>query len=159
MGVTSGYPSSLSPLIIFGTLLALYGIYFRCSAYRALGRHFTFHVSLKEDHSLIQEWPYSVVRHPSYTGSYIVVLGYALTMAAPDSWLRTIALPQLFRHGGVASVLMAVVFIRAAVHYVLVTKMIFDRTRSEDALLQKRFGQQWDSWASDVPYRLIPGVY
>jgi protein-S-isoprenylcysteine O-methyltransferase Ste14 len=153
----SGYTSNLSFALIAGAVIAVYGSYFRSSAYRALGRHFTFHLALKTDHTLIREWPYSVVRHPSYTGFYLVALGYLTTTLAPDSWIRNIAWSQLIKRPG--GWLTGLVLARTAVHYALILKVFYDRTSEEDALLKRKFGKQWDTWAEEVPYMLMPGVY
>lgn len=62
-------------------LLQLSGFFFGCSFYifrlwtfRVLGNYFTFMVTIKEDHQLIQSGPYKYLMHPSYTG---MVLGHA----------------------------------------------------------------------------------
>lgn len=33
------------------------------------------------------------------------------------------------------------------------------RAPREDGVLKDRFGQEWDDWATQVPYRMIPGLY
>jgi len=43
--------------------------------YRTLGRHFTFQLSIKRNHTLVKDGPYAVVRHPGYTGYLLMVLG------------------------------------------------------------------------------------
>jgi protein-S-isoprenylcysteine O-methyltransferase Ste14 len=158
-GVPARFADSLSPMLVLGTLIAVYGAYFRTSAYTALGRHFTFQLALKKDHSLIKAWPYSVVRHPSYTGFYILVLGYAFVVADQTGWVRAVAWPQMMSQGTVMGVLIALAVVRATTHCILAAKMVWDRTASEDVILRKRFGREWDLWAEGVPSRLIPGVY
>lgn len=37
--------------------------------------------------------------------------------------------------------------------------MMVQRTKTEDIMLQREFGAEWDLWASRVKYRLIPGVF
>ena len=46
--------------------------------YRQLGRFFVFEASIQKDHELIVSGPYSVVRHPSYTGFFMVAGGWFL---------------------------------------------------------------------------------
>jgi protein-S-isoprenylcysteine O-methyltransferase Ste14 len=156
----SGFASSPVPLTLaFGSCLAVFGIYIRSSAYRVLGHHFTFHVTLQKDHSLVREWPYSVVRHPSYTGLYLIAFGYALVTFSRDGWVRSILWPQIIRKDQVVALLLALFVGRVMLHWCLVMKMFVDRTKSEDKLLRDQFGKQWDIWAKDVPWRLIPGIY
>ncbi len=38
-------------------------------------------------------------------------------------------------------------------------ELTLGRMSTEDAALKKRFGAQWDQWASRVRYMVIPGVY
>ena len=33
------------------------------------------------------------------------------------------------------------------------------RMSKEDDALRKTFGEQWDEWAKQVPYKLIPRIY
>ena len=49
-----------------------------------LGRFFTVNVAIAADHRLIESGPYRFVRHPSYTGSLLAFLGFALTLG---NWL------------------------------------------------------------------------
>jgi protein-S-isoprenylcysteine O-methyltransferase Ste14 len=65
----------LSPLFLFGTLLTGLGGYIRYRCYRALGRLFTFEMSIRSDHKLITDGPYSIVRHPGYTGILFTITG------------------------------------------------------------------------------------
>lgn len=37
--------------------------------------------------------------------------------------------------------------------------MMVQRTKTEDMMLRREFGAEWDLWASRVRYRLIPGVF
>jgi hypothetical protein len=36
---------------------------------------------------------------------------------------------------------------------------IVPRLEKEDRIMQGRFGAQWDCWAADVPYKLVPWVF
>lgn len=60
-------------LLIGGTVLRLYAI-------RTLGRYFTATVQIKEQHKIITAGPYKFLRHPSYTGAFIAMLGCALLL-------------------------------------------------------------------------------
>jgi protein-S-isoprenylcysteine O-methyltransferase Ste14 len=53
-----------------------------------LGRFFRFEASIQEDHQLVTEGPYSIVRHPSYTGLLFTHSEWFLWHFGPVSWVR-----------------------------------------------------------------------
>ena len=141
----------LTPTTTFAMALVLLGAAIRHWCYREMGEHFTFHVTLLKNHKLITTGPYSVVRHPSYTGALFVLVGKVIWYMARRSWLRESMIYQrklswLF----IAPVMFAIIFISVIA--------IPRRMPVEDAILKKEFGKDWDEWAKAVPYRLIPGV-
>lgn len=75
----------------FYTAIALIwaGIAFRLWAVLTLGQFFRTSVFVHEGHRLITSGPYRVLRHPSYTGSLITVVGIGLAMG---NWLSVLAL-------------------------------------------------------------------
>ena len=52
-----------------------------------LGRLWSSAVTLKEDHRLIEDGPYGLVRHPIYAGLVIAAMTTALTRASPLAFL------------------------------------------------------------------------
>jgi protein-S-isoprenylcysteine O-methyltransferase len=68
------YPQSFAWDIFttIGLALALSGLALRTWAFRTLGRHFTWHITVYDDHKVITDGPYRFVRHPSYTGAWIL---------------------------------------------------------------------------------------
>ena len=54
------------------------GGYIRWACYRALGRLFTFEMSIRDNHELVTDGPYGWVRHPAYTGILLIVAGVVL---------------------------------------------------------------------------------
>jgi protein-S-isoprenylcysteine O-methyltransferase Ste14 len=123
----------------------------RLICYKTLGSLFTFELTLRSNHRLVTGGPYSFVRHPSYTGVVLGVLGTLLVHFGPGSWWA--------RSGWLGSptgLLYALCWL-AMETYVL--SSIVARTPTEDALLRKQFGAEWDAWAAKVPYRIIPGVF
>ncbi len=68
--------SNLSGFI--GALISLLGMGFAIWARKTLGSNWSAKVTLKEGHELIQNGPYSIVRHPIYTGFEMGVLGPAI---------------------------------------------------------------------------------
>ncbi|HKT60635.1 MAG TPA: isoprenylcysteine carboxylmethyltransferase family protein [Gemmatimonadales bacterium] len=63
-----------------GTLMLALGLGFAVWARRHLGRNWSAHVVVKEDHALIRTGPYRYVRHPIYTGILFAMLGMALAI-------------------------------------------------------------------------------
>ena len=68
----------------FGLLLALAGIALRQYAIASLGRYFTVRVMTRPDQTVVERGPYRFVRHPSYSGSLLTVLGVLL---CSTNWL------------------------------------------------------------------------
>jgi protein-S-isoprenylcysteine O-methyltransferase len=72
------WPKVVLPL---GCGLLVLGLALRWYAIIHLGRFFTTNVAIAKDHRLIDSGPYRFVRHPSYTGSMMAVLGFTLSFA------------------------------------------------------------------------------
>jgi protein-S-isoprenylcysteine O-methyltransferase Ste14 len=65
---------------VLGTVLLAAGLGFSVWARRHLGRNWSTHVVVKEDHTLIRTGPYRYVRHPIYTGILLAFLGMVATI-------------------------------------------------------------------------------
>lgn len=74
----SGAPRQFDAFAILGVLLVLGGLAFRIWAIRTLDRAFSATVRIKEGQQLITSGPYRLLRHPSYTGAWLVFVGVAL---------------------------------------------------------------------------------
>jgi protein-S-isoprenylcysteine O-methyltransferase Ste14 len=61
-----------------GLFLVLIGISFAIWARLQLGGNWSATVSVKEGHTLIRQGPYTVVRHPIYSGLLLALLGVAI---------------------------------------------------------------------------------
>ncbi|PPQ79072.1 hypothetical protein CVT25_002297 [Psilocybe cyanescens] len=142
----------LSYIGAFGVVLWICGAALRIRTYRDLGRFFRFQISIQKDHELIKTGPYAYVRHPSYTGLTLAITGWFLYHGAQGSWVRESG----FLEAWFGQAVLAAYLIPTLIHMQVLT---LSRMSNEDAALRKKFGQEWDNWAKDVPYLLIPGIY
>jgi protein-S-isoprenylcysteine O-methyltransferase Ste14 len=67
-------------VVWLGFFLTVAGLAFTCWARVVLGRNWSGVVQLKQDHELIVRGPYSIVRHPIYTGLLLAFLGSAIAV-------------------------------------------------------------------------------
>ena len=65
---------------IAGAVLTYAGVALAVWARIVIGKHWSGTVTIKEGHRLIRHGPYSVVRHPIYSGLLLAVLGTALVV-------------------------------------------------------------------------------
>lgn len=66
-----------------GIFLIVVGILVRQWAIIVLGRFFTFTVSVQKNQKVIDHGPYRYIRHPSYLGLFLIVIGIGLAL---HSW-------------------------------------------------------------------------
>ncbi len=71
------------------------GIAFRLWAVLTLGRYFRTSVLVHDDHELITRGPYRRLRHPSYTGTFVTVLGFGLAIGNWMSIVIALALTMI----------------------------------------------------------------
>ncbi|HSY36433.1 MAG TPA: isoprenylcysteine carboxylmethyltransferase family protein [Acidobacteriaceae bacterium] len=74
------WPVGLWPFWL-GAAITIAGLLFAVSAREYLGRNWSSSVTIKQGHELITTGPYSVVRHPIYTGILIGFLGMAIAIS------------------------------------------------------------------------------
>lgn len=85
LGVAVGIGLSFTPanaagplrdfLFAAGIAVMLAGLSLRWSAILTLGQSFTTAVGVRTDQVVVQSGPYRLIRHPSYTGGLITILG------------------------------------------------------------------------------------
>ncbi|KAH9933158.1 uncharacterized protein BXZ73DRAFT_46563 [Epithele typhae] len=140
----------LTPLFLLGAALCAVGGALRLLCYRALGRHFTFELSLRRNHQLVTDGPYAVVRHPSYTALIMVTVGTLLCLVGGGSWLAESGI----MHTLVGQLLVAM----WAAEVAWIPVVMIMRVDTEDEILRKEFKDEWTAWAQRTPYKLVPGV-
>jgi len=113
-----------------GLALFLAGGALRIRATFVLGRRFSPLVTVQAGHTLVTDGLYRHVRHPSYAGLLVNMLGWGLTFRS------------------MVGVLLAILAIAP----------VLARIRAEEKFLQAQFGQAYDDYRARTA-RLIPGVY
>jgi protein-S-isoprenylcysteine O-methyltransferase Ste14 len=78
-------PSWVYPI---GIALMFGGIVFRQWAIAVLGRYFSGMIGVQKEQKVVDTGPYSLIRHPSYTGALIFYVGMGLSM---QSWAAALA--------------------------------------------------------------------
>jgi protein-S-isoprenylcysteine O-methyltransferase Ste14 len=126
-----GITSLPEPFFYVGLLLMLAGIAFRQWSIWVLGRFFSLTVRIVSGHRIVREGPYKFLRHPSYTGLLMTLLGLGLAFR---TWLGTIIIVSLF---GV---------------------VIGYRINVEENALKAEFGKEYLDYAKKTK-RLIPLIY
>jgi len=117
--------------VVVGTVVLIAGAGFRLWAMLELGRFFTVTVTIQKNHRLVDTGPYRALRHPSYTGLLLALVGLGIAL---DNWLSLLALFALPLIG------------------------ILVRIRVEEAALSDALGGSYASYAARTD-RLIPGVW
>jgi protein-S-isoprenylcysteine O-methyltransferase Ste14 len=118
-------------LFIVGIFLMLLGIFVREWAVTTLRGYYSFRVSVREDHKVIESGPYRLVRHPAYSGSILTMVGIGLAVQSS------------------AAVLLLLVFCGIAYGY---------RMRVEETALLKELGEEYSKYMSRTK-RLIPFIF
>ena len=141
----------LTPLSLAACVLGIAGGLIRTRCYRELGRLFTFELSIRDGHTLVTTGPYSIVRHPSYLGSFLFLSGNVILLASKGSWFVESGLWDTVWGRGAACSAVGCIF--------SILVRLFLRIDEEDRMMRKEFGEEWEGWAKKTPYRLIPFVY
>ncbi len=116
---------------VCGLVLMWLGIGLRQWAVWTLGRFFTVVVRVVDDQTVIDRGPYRWVRHPSYTGALLTLVGLGLALG---NWLSVVAL------------------------LVLPTIGLVVRIRVEERALLVALGEPYRAYA-EHRRRLLPGVW
>jgi protein-S-isoprenylcysteine O-methyltransferase Ste14 len=141
LGIIDGYLPAYTDRIDFltfggegvrwlGVLLYAAGGVLRLAPVFVLGRRFSGLVAIQPDHRLATSGLYGIIRHPSYLGLFVLMLGWGLA----------------FRSG--VGVVIAV----------LSLGVLLARIDAEERLLSETFGAEYDAYRART-WRLIPYVY
>jgi protein-S-isoprenylcysteine O-methyltransferase Ste14 len=121
-----------SPAGLLGTLAVILlmsgAIALFATSSRELGRNWSVVARMRSDHELIRTGPYARVRHPIYLGLLLFLLAFAI---AYGHWLQLVVAMPLYLAGTTI------------------------RTRVEDGLLERKFGDAFRDYRRSTP-ALIP---
>lgn len=117
--------------VTFGSVLMLLGLWLRVWSVRTLGRFFRRTVMVQGVHRVIQEGPYRLVRHPSYTGFLVSTFGFGLAFG---NWLALI------------------------VQFSIVFLAFLQRIAVEESVLARELGEPYQAYMRHSK-RLIPYFY
>ena len=87
---SAAFTSWRRPLLGLGLALMLIGMALRWYSIRVLGRSFTTTVMTRPDQTVVEAGPYRWIRHPSYTGGLITILGILVCLTNPVAFLGLI---------------------------------------------------------------------
>jgi protein-S-isoprenylcysteine O-methyltransferase Ste14 len=118
-------------ITILGIVMIIFGLAVRISAINTLGKYFTATARSTAQHILIKTGPYSIVRHPSYIGAIIALIGVPV-------FLNNVLTPFLT---------------------VLLLSVVYSmRIKNEDKLLINMFGEEYIRYAVNVK-AIIPYIW
>jgi protein-S-isoprenylcysteine O-methyltransferase Ste14 len=118
------------PVRYIGLLVYSAGAVLRIAPVFILGRRFSALVAIQEHHELVTDGLYGVIRHPSYLGAALLILGWMLIFR---SGLGLLLLPIAAWLGVV-------------------------RIKAEEALLASEFGASWENYRRRT-WRVLPLVW
>jgi len=132
-GHFSAHPEAVDrPWVVSGALaMMIAGLWLRLWAIRTLGHFFTAAIRVQHGQDVVTSGPFAIVRHPSYLGSYVTIVGSALLLEAYSSALLTL--------------------IAVFLAYVV-------RIKTEEDVMTSSFGAKYREYARRIPC-LIPGIW
>jgi protein-S-isoprenylcysteine O-methyltransferase Ste14 len=126
------YPMNYSQSLVWvGALLGGMGNLLLLWVHHCLGKNFSPHLEIREEHKLIQHGPYQFIRHPMYTSGYLFLLGCGL-----------VSQDALLLFPPVITFSLLLVF----------------RLSDEEKMLQEKFGEEWVSYVEKTS-RVIPKIW
>jgi protein-S-isoprenylcysteine O-methyltransferase Ste14 len=118
-------------LIILGLILFFLGTGLRLYAIKTLGRFFTMEIGTRDGHRMITTGPYRFIRHPSYTGYFLMILGIGIAYQNIFSFIIPLLEITIF----------------------LVKRIIL-----EEKMLSQEFGEEYSSYQQRTK-KLLPWIY
>jgi protein-S-isoprenylcysteine O-methyltransferase Ste14 len=107
-----------------GWVLGIISFWIRNSAIAALGRFWSLHVEIRENHEFVKSGPFRFVRHPVYFSMILELLAFALVCCA---WMVVLIIPIIF------------------------VPVLLMRVRLEEAALMEKFGPAYEEYRRTTP--------
>ncbi|KAF9538605.1 hypothetical protein EC957_006411 [Mortierella hygrophila] len=148
------------------TVLCLLGYALRKWSFVTLDRFFTYQLTIRSGHKLVQSGPYTYLRHPSYTGAILNGICFRFLLFHQGIW----NVFTLLASRAASAVLQTKVAVPTSVlglqteywmmlsYGLIMVCCTAYRVRNEEAMLKGHFGREWDVYASKR-WRFIPFVY
>ena len=114
-----------------GLIFVMFGFSLRQWSIKILGKFFTPVVNIQKDQRIIQTGPYKLIRHPSYTGLLIEVVGVGLFLS---NWISTIII------------------------FILLFSSLTYRIKIEEKVLINEFGSEYSNYIRNTK-KLIPYIF
>jgi protein-S-isoprenylcysteine O-methyltransferase Ste14 len=114
-----------------GLIMTALGGYIRLATIFELGHRFSIFVAVQANHELKTDGFYAFVRHPSYLGALLSMIGWALVFRSVAGLLLTLAVS---------------IFIGIRIH-------------AEEDFLVREFGEQFRAYKIRTRWRLLPLIY
>ncbi len=125
-------PISNQSLISYaGLVIIIVGMVIIFLSIWTLGKYFTVDVTIRDNHKIKKDGFYSIIRHPSYSGSLLSFIGFGISL---NNWL---------------SLITVVILIMISFLY---------RIKIEEKILIEQFGNEYLDYRENT-YRLIPLIY
>ena len=118
-------------LTITGAIMMITGIALRVWAISTLGNHFTVTARLNQQHKVITNGPYALLRHPSYSGAFLAITGSAFFLNAPYA------------------IFISIIVMSVAYYF---------RIKSEEKMLVNHFGDEYADYATNKK-KIIPFIW
>lgn len=139
----------ITPVYLLGWALIYIGWHIRTSAFEELGTQFTYKLRVSEKHRLVTTGSYSHIRHPSYAGGLLFIIGGILTQLGPGSLWSTYP----------ASLTLSLI-VKSWVCFCIVSLgYTVLRAHGEERMLKAGFGKEWLAYTVNTPYMFIPYVF
>lgn len=124
------------------------GALLRLSAFKFLGRNFTF--QLAQPDTLVTGGLYRLVQHPSYTGLWLLAAGYLGMVMRWDGAMACAMDEAMHERLSGWGRCIVVVIVTGLIHSTVM------RVRDEEGMLRDKFGRDWEEWhvrtARFIPY-------
>ena len=130
-GHSFGLPGSRWAWLLLGVVVVCSGCALRYWAILTLGRLFRFVIAIQNNHRVITDGPYRLVRHPAYTGALLIQVGIGIALANSLSLLICLVVPMIG---------------------------VIPRIRREELALSADLGAEYQAYAAKTK-RLIPKIW